>query len=201
MTTAPASAVESSPTIDATLLPRLAFDELSAPLQAALGAKVERLGYLGEFFAVAGHEPAALAAFVELTESLGEALPARWHHLIALTIATELGNDYERCQHEQRCVVLGLPIAWVQAAEGRDGPASACLDADERVLQQLAWAAVARDHATARARLQELLAGHPPRVAMAAMLMIGRYVAHASVTLTVGITSPVPSIFEGDGDG
>lgn len=187
--------------IDGTQLPRLTLDELSPALQAALGAKVARLGYLGEFFAVAGHEPAALAAFVDFTESLADVLPPRWHHLIALTVATALGNDYERCQHEQRSIVLGLHREWVRAAEGQDGPASACLDADERVLQQLARAMVARDHATASARLQQLLAAHPPRVAIGATLMIGRYIAHAAITLTVGITSPVRSIFEADAHG
>ena len=188
-------------TVDAAQLPRLAFDELSAPLQAALGARVERLGYLGEFFAVAGHEPAALAAFVDFTESLAAALPPRWHHLIALSVATALGNDYERCQHEQRSVVLGLSPEWVCAAEGHDGPASSLLDPDERILQQLAGAIVARDHVTARARLGQLLEAHEPRRAMASVLMIARYIAHASVTLTVGIAAPVASIFDGDGHG
>lgn len=186
----------STTAIDAAHLPRLGFEQLAEPLQAALAARVERLGYLGEFFAVAGHEPAALAAFVEFTESLATALPPRWHHLIALTVATALDNDYERCQHEHRSIVLGLSAAWVRAAEGQFGATSSLLDPDERLIQQLARATVARDHVTARARLQQLLDTHEPRRAMASVLMIARYIAHASVTLTVGIAAPVASIFD-----
>ena len=55
---------------------RLGLDSLPGSLRALLRSRVERLGYLGEFFQVAGHQPDALAGFVTLTEALKDALPA-----------------------------------------------------------------------------------------------------------------------------
>jgi alkylhydroperoxidase family enzyme len=74
-----------------------------------LGPRSDAWGYLGEFFAVAGHQPAALLAFHEFTEALKRALPPELTEVVALTTATELGNDYERSQHERLSVNLGFP--------------------------------------------------------------------------------------------
>ena len=41
-------------------IPRLALGELDGGLQELLKPTVERLGYLGEFFGVAGHVPGAV---------------------------------------------------------------------------------------------------------------------------------------------
>ena len=82
-------------------IPRLALDELEPALADKLRARVARLGYLGEFFSCAGHQPAALAGFVDFTEALKDALPERLTQLCALSVAGELGNDYERNQHER----------------------------------------------------------------------------------------------------
>lgn len=65
---------------------------------------------LREFFAVAGHQPAALLAFHELTEALKRPLSSELTEVVALTAAAELGNDYERSQHER------LPVnLWIRA--------------------------------------------------------------------------------------
>ena len=63
--------------------------------------RVERLGYLGEFFQCAANVPDALLAFDVFTAALKRALPDRVTEVVALTVATRLGNAYERHQHER----------------------------------------------------------------------------------------------------
>ena len=58
-------------------LPRIEFADLPSPLAAALEPRVKRLGYLGEFFRCAAHQPRALAAFIEFTEASQEGLSQR----------------------------------------------------------------------------------------------------------------------------
>src|SRR5512143_1851057 len=98
-------------------IPRLDMDQLPPPLAAALRPRVERLGYLGEFFQCAANVPDALLAFQQLTEALKAALPDRVTEVVALTVATRLGNDYERYQHERLCRTLGFDDGWIRAVE------------------------------------------------------------------------------------
>ena len=58
-------------------IPRLEFETLAPDLAKVLGPRVERLGYLGEFFKCAGHQPAALLSFIDFTEHSKKALPQR----------------------------------------------------------------------------------------------------------------------------
>ena len=48
---------------------RLSFDRLAPKVQNVLQARVERLGYLGEFFQCTGHQPDILVAFMEMTDA------------------------------------------------------------------------------------------------------------------------------------
>lgn len=48
-------------------------DELEPKLREALRPRVERLGYLGEFFRCAGHAPDVLRHFMAMTEALKQA--------------------------------------------------------------------------------------------------------------------------------
>ncbi len=57
-------------------IPRLSLDELAPELAEKLRPRVSRLCYLGEFFACAGHQPAALAGFVDFSEALKQVPPA-----------------------------------------------------------------------------------------------------------------------------
>lgn len=183
--------------IDERELHRLTFAELSDHLQTQLAPRVDRLGYLGEFFAIGGHQPAALAGFVEFSEALHAALPARWFHAVALTISTAAGNDYERHQHEQRCVALGIDREWIRGlVTGRASPG--VLEPAEVVVRDLALAAYGRRADVARTRLRWLLAEHGPEAAVGVLLTIARYLAHSSVATIVGFTPPVPSIFAED---
>lgn len=180
-------------------LRRLGYAELDASLREALEEKVARLGYLGEFFAVAGHQPAALLAFHEFTEALKRALPPELTEVVALAVATELGSDYERCQHEQLSVRLGFSPAWVAAAEGRAGGDPASLSAQARCARELVLA-VLRDRGHGAGDAVEAAAGLlGEEQAVAVLLLIGRYVAHGFLGNSVRLTAPVASVFDGRG--
>lgn len=184
-------------------IPRLDLQDMPGGLAAALGPRVERLGYLGEFFRVAGHQPRALEAFVAFTESAKSDLPKELVEVIALTCAVRLGNAYERNQHERLSVRLGLGRDWVEAVERLNPdealPAGArSLSDAERAVQRYLLAALA-SHGRSEAaqvafeRLVERL-GH--RQAVAVMMVAGRYLVHALIVNTLALEPPVPSIFE-----
>src|SRR5262249_35146601 len=96
---------------------RLEFDELAPNVRNVLEPRVKRLGYLGEFFKCAGHQPDILTPFMEMTEALKKALPDRLTETGALTVATLMGNNYERHQHERLSRKLGFDEDWVRAVE------------------------------------------------------------------------------------
>ena len=56
-------------------IPRLDFEDLDLDLAKVLEPRVERLGYLGEFFKCTAHQPAALLSFFEFTENSKKGLP------------------------------------------------------------------------------------------------------------------------------
>ena len=184
-------------------IPRLNLQEMPQGLAAALQPRVERLGYLGEFFRVAGHQPQALEAFVNFTESAKSDLPKALVEVIALTCAVYLDNAYERHQHERLSVRLDLGRDWVEAVErlkpDEEAPAGArSLSDAERAVQRYLLAALeshGRSGAAQAAfeRLVELL-GH--RQAVAVMMVAGRYLVHALIVNTLALEPPVPSIFE-----
>jgi hypothetical protein len=97
------------------MIPRLSPDALRADVAEMLRPRVARLGYLGEFFTCAAHQPAALMSFMAFTDDLKRALPERITEAVALTVATELGNAYERHQHERLSLTLGFGEAWIRA--------------------------------------------------------------------------------------
>lgn len=176
---------------------RLTFDELDPDLRRALAAKVERLGYLGEFFAVGGHQPAATAAFQAFTEALKAALGPELTEAVALSVAAALGNDYERTQHERLSSTLGFPVAWVAAATGRGDPAE--LSEAAQAARRLALAAVSdygRGAADELARTVDILGEER---AVGVLLTVGRYVAHAAVANTLELAAPVEGVVDATG--
>ncbi len=174
---------------------RLGYDELDPALRETLRAKVERLGYLGEFFAVAGHQPAATRAFQEFTESLKSALPAELTEAVALGVASTLGNAYEQSQHEQLSSKLGFSDAWIAAAVGRGDPAA--LGEHARVARDLALRVVSGYGRGAAADLADAVDVLGEDGAVGVLLTIGRYVAHAVVANTLELRPPVPMVVAG----
>ena len=94
-------------------IPRLEFDQLNNELAKTLAPRFERLGYLGEYFKVMGHQPKALNAFIDFTEHSKNGMAQKLVEVISLTVASALGNDYERNQHERLSVRLGYGRDWV----------------------------------------------------------------------------------------
>ncbi|HEX7035727.1 MAG TPA: hypothetical protein VF210_08125 [Pseudomonadales bacterium] len=178
-----------------TRIPRIEFEALPPSIAAALAAKVERLGYLGEFFARTAHQEAALAAFIDFTEASKEALDMRLVELLALTVACLKDVPYERNQHERLAVKLGFGEDWVRAVERLD-PEHAELTETERAVQRYAIEAVRHHGHGAGIYLDALVERIGHRDAVAVMMVLARYVAHALMVNSMNIPAPVPSIFD-----
>jgi len=171
---------------------RFGYEELDPVLQNVLRSKVERLGYLGEFFAVGGHQPEATAAFQEFTEALKAALPPDLSEVVALSVASALGNDYERSQHEQLARTLGFSDTWIAAAEGKADPAP--LGEGAQLARDLALAVLGTMGRGAGDAMERLIAVVGEAPAVGVLLTVGRYVAHAVVANTLGLQPPVPFV-------
>ncbi len=178
------------------LIPRLEFDDLDEGLAQALAPKYERLGYLGEFFKCMGHQPQGLRAFIDFTEIGKGALPDKLVELIALSVATKLKNDYERNQHERLSVRLGFGRDWVAAVEELAPDRAKGLDDTERLVQRYVIEAVERHGRDTTAVLEPMIEALGHEQAVAALMVIGRYVTHALIVNSLAIAPPVPSIFE-----
>jgi hypothetical protein len=182
-------------------LPRLELGELPPALAAALEPRVKRLGYLGEFFQCCAHQPRALAAFIELTETGQDGLSQRLAEVIALTCATWMGNDYERNQHERLSVRLGFEREWVAAANALRPEADSALTAEERGVQRLTLAILESRGKAAGTLFEEAVQSLGPQAAVAVLMVVGRCVAHGLIVNTLGLAPPVPSIFQDEFSG
>ena len=177
-------------------IPRLTFDELPREIADALHAKVERLGYLGEFFAATAHQPAALKAFIDFTEAAKGELDMRLVELIALTVATMKHVAYEKNQHERLAVRLGYGREWVAAVERLAPSTEPQLSALEQCVQQFVIAAVTRDGVNTTALLEAVVKALGVEQAVAVLMVMGRYTTHAILVNSLNIQAPVPSIFD-----
>jgi alkylhydroperoxidase family enzyme len=181
------------------MIPRLSAEDLPADVARTLRPRIERLGYLGEFFRCAAHQPAALISFMTFTEDLKRALPDSLTEVVALTVATELDNAYERHQHERLCLKLEFGEAWVRAVEALDPASGSALTTEERAAQVLTLAVVRRSGRQTAAELEALvqLIGHEQAIAV--LMLIGRYVTHALMVNALDLAPPVPSPFVAPG--
>jgi len=176
-------------------IPRLATSQLDPGLQEILKPTIERLGYLGEFFSVAGHVPGGVQAFMQYTGAVKAPLSDRQNEVLALSVCTALGGDYERIQHERLSHRLGFGEAWIAAAEGRAGSEPSALAADERALRELALAMVARHGEQCGTEIRAVVAAIGHAKAVAALLQITRFVAIAMMCNALVLQLPVKSIF------
>src|SRR5258708_32718885 len=122
------------------LIPKLAQEEMAPELVAMLRPRVERLGYLGEFFRYTAHQPQALMSFLDFTEYLKRALPNNLTEVVALTVAAFMSNAYERVQHERLSLKLGFGKAWVREVLSIRPEAAANMSPAESDVQQLTLA-------------------------------------------------------------
>ena len=183
-----------------TRIPRLEYEQLDADLAKTLAPRVERLGYLGEFFKCMGHQPKALTAFIDFTQHSKDGLPDNLVEVIALTVATAHGIDYERNQHERLSVRLGYGRDWVAEIEKRQ-PESAAIGDEERALQRFVIRALSNLGKEMTGELDLLIDTLGHEQAIAALMVIGRYITHALIVNTLDLEPPVPSIFEDGFDG
>ena len=173
------------------MIPRLPADQWPSEVTDALRPRIERLGYVGEFFTCGAHQPAALVSFMTFTEDLKRALPNRLTEVVALTVSTELENAYERHQHERLCLKLGFDESWVRAVEALN-PSPTLSDA-ERAVQALTLAMIRRHGKHTARELDAVVEIVGPAQAVAVMMTVGRYVTHALMVNTLDLAPPVPS--------
>jgi hypothetical protein len=179
---------------------RLEFEELAPEVADRLSARVKRLGYLGEFFRCAGHQPRALAAFIDFTEAGKGALDDRLVEVIALTVAGWMDNAYERHQHERLSMRLGYGRDWIESVNRLKPDEPSVLQPEERRMQRLVLAILETRGKGAGALFEEAVAQIGQESAVAVLMVVGRYVTHALIVNTLALAPPVPSIFD-DGFG
>ncbi|HUP07724.1 MAG TPA: hypothetical protein VMU47_11265 [Caldimonas sp.] len=166
------------------------------PLAEALAPRVTRLGYLGEWFRCAAHAPEVLLAFQTFTDALKDAVSARVAEAVVLTVATELGNDYERNQHERLSMRTGYGQDWIAEVEARDPDAAVLMSARERAAQRFALAVLRTRGTATHAEFEALLDHFQPDEAIAIAMLVGRYFTHSIGVHALRLAPPVPSIFE-----
>lgn len=171
------------------LVDPIPFEELDRELRALLAPRVERLGYLGEFFQLAAHQPDALAGFVRFSESLKSALPWRLVEIAALTVASETENDYERVQHERLALTLGMTEEELSAVlAGEILPPR--FSAAEVATHELALNCARRIGRDGESRFVALRDATDQETAVGVLLVCSRYLAHANFVNTMDIGVP-----------
>lgn len=179
-------------------IPRIPYDDLPPNLKEQLAPRFKRLGYLGEWFQATAVAPDVQYHFTEMTTALKEALPDDLTELVALAVATKMDNAYELNQHERLCLKTGLDQDWVKAVEALD-PASGALTKAQQLTLAYTVATVDRNgHGTGQ-EFSAMTAEIGPPQAVAVMMLIGRYIAHAMVVNTLSLEPPVTSIFDQGG--
>lgn len=178
------------------LIPRLSQEELSPELASFLRPRVERLGYLGEFFQCTAHQPEALLSFLEFTERLKHSLPNNLTEVVSLTVARLMDNAYERVQHERLSLKLGFGEKWIREVLSLSADGNAALSEQEVLTQRLVIAVVSRKgHGTTR-ELDALVQSIGPAKTMAVLMLVGRYMTHAMIVNALNLAPPVPSPLE-----
>jgi alkylhydroperoxidase family enzyme len=170
-------------------IPRLPTEEMLPELSAFLAPRVQRLGYLGEFFQCTAHQPEALLSFLEFTEHLKHALPDRLTEVVVLSVAVMLKSDYERIQHERLCVKLGFDPEWIDAVESLCGKAPT-LTREEQVVQQFTLVAVQRNGHDTVCELESMIDVIGVERAIAVMMLIGRYISHSLIVNSLNLSPP-----------
>ncbi len=165
-----------------------------------LEPRVKRLGYLGEFFKVAANQPRVLAAFMELTDALKEALPDRLTETVALTVSTAAKNPYERHQHERLSEKLGYSRDWILEVMSLKMPGRHMTPA-ETAVQRFTLKAIETKGLGCAPEFEAVVEAVGPGQATAVLLLAGRYLTHAIFVNSLELAPPVGSIFTDGGNG
>jgi hypothetical protein len=166
---------------------------MTPELQTLLRPRLDRLGYVGEFFQVTAHQPDALASFISYTEQLKQVLPWRLVEVIALTVASQTRNDYERVQHERLALRLGLTEREVRAIVMGTLERSGSFSEAEVTAAKLS-ACMVHSHGRACASESSRLVGLIGEAdAVVCVMTAARYLAHSAMSNTWRLDPPVPS--------
>lgn len=175
-------------------IPRLSAEQMPPELSAFLRPRVERLGYLGEFFQCTAHQPEALLSFLQLTEQLKHALPDNLTELVALSIARLMDNDYERIQHENLALKLGFSQDWLDDVLSLKARAGTHLSDTETLVQTLVIAVVRRNGRDTGAELEPVVRALGPERAVAVLMLVGRYISHALIVNSLNLAPPALAV-------
>jgi alkylhydroperoxidase family enzyme len=175
------------------LIPRLTREKLHPDLEAYLRPRIERLGYLGEFFQCAGHQPEALLSFLEYTDHLKHALTNNLTEIVSLTVAQLMNNNYERVQHERLSLKLGFRESWLREVLTLKGDGQGHMSEQEVLVQRLAMAAINRRGHDITAELEPVVRSIGPAMSIAVLMLVGRYLSHAIIANALNLAPPVPS--------
>ncbi|HVR23429.1 MAG TPA: hypothetical protein VMU26_08900 [Candidatus Polarisedimenticolia bacterium] len=177
-------------------IPRLSQEELHPELEAFLRPRIQRLGYLGEFFQCTAHQPEALLSFLQFTDHLKHALPENLTEVVSLSVAQLMNNGYERVQHERLSLKLGFSEDWVREVLSLSSNGHGALSKQELLVQRLAIAAIDRKGHDVAQELQPVVQSLGPAMTIAILMLIGRYVSHAMIANALNLAPPVPSPLE-----
>lgn len=177
-------------------IPRIEYEDLEPNLKEVFRPRVERLGYLGEFFKVMSHAPDTMGGFYTITESLKKALPDNFTEIVSLSLSSRLGNLYEQYQNERLSRKLGFSDDWIaEAITPRDGKDST-FTPEEKAVQRFAIAVMENKGQGVDAELENVISAIGPEQTVAVMWLIGRTVTHALISNTLRLDPPVGSIFD-----
>lgn len=177
-------------------LPRIAFEDIEPALKELFRPRVERLGYLGEFFRVMSAAPETMTGFFTITESLKKVLPDNLTEIVSLALSSRLGNLYEQYQNERLSLKMGLTKDWVaEAITPRSGKDS-IFTPEEKAVQAFAIAVMENRGQGVDGELDAVIAAIGPEKTVGVMWLIGRTVTHALISNTLKLAPPVTSIFE-----
>ena len=179
-------------------IPMLSEADMAPELAERLRERVERLGYLGEFFRYAAHQPRALMSFLSFTEDLKRALPDNLTEVVALSVAGLMKNAYERVQHERLSLKLGFSESWVRDVLALRPEAEGCLSEQESSVQRLVLALIRRHGHATQLELKALVRSIGSEKAIAVLMLVGRYVTHSLIVNSLELPPPLPSPLEGN---
>lgn len=175
-------------------IPPLDFADIDQSLQALFQPTVDRLGYFGDFFRYGSHAPEVLSAFMAFSVALKGAIPGDLNEAVALSVCQAMDFPYERIQHERLSEKLGFDREWIAAMVGR--PSGAEITPAQQAARDLSLAMVEGRHEAARAAAGRIAALVSPRVAVALLFQVTRFMQVSAVGRTLGMQLALPSIFD-----
>jgi hypothetical protein len=174
-------------------IPRLSEVEMPPELLEMLRPRIRRLGYLGEFFKCAAHQPQALTSFIRFTNDLKEALPDNLTEVVALSVAAIMKNDYERVQHERLCLKLGFSEPWIRQVLSLQPDENGPVTEAERLVQRLVSAGISKHGHETEVELEEVVRAIGAPQAIAVLMLAGRYMTHSLIVNCLSLAPPVAS--------